>query len=107
MNILLSMKIIGLFGRDKPIEIKFDEKFNFFIGQNGTGKTTIINLLAATLLADFGKLDKTPFQRVEVKLKEIGGRKKPSIIVEKTPKTGLPFFDISYLVKLSAQEEYK
>jgi energy-coupling factor transporter ATP-binding protein EcfA2 len=106
MNIISSMHIAGLFGRSKTIDIQFDDKFNFFIGQNGTGKTTIINLLAATLLSDFGKLDKTPFSRIEVKLKEVGGRKRPSIIVEKIQKKGLPFFDISYTLRLSSKEEY-
>ena len=106
MNIIISMHITGLFGRDESININFDERFNFFIGQNGTGKTTIINLLAATLLADFSRLDRIPFESIEVRLKEIGGRKKPIIFVKKTQKSALPFFDITYTIKPSSKEEY-
>lgn len=106
MNIINSVKISGLFGNAHPLEIKLDSKFNFFIGQNGTGKTTIINLLAATLLADFRKLDQTVFSKIEIKLKEVGGRKRPSIIVEKKLKPGLPFFDIAYTIKVNSDEAF-
>ena len=104
MNILTSVKIDGLFGLNKPIEAKLDENFNFFIGPNGTGKTTIINLIAATLLADFQKLDNAVFSKIEIKLKEVNGKKRPAIIVEKRPKPGLPFLDIAYSIKLSSSE---
>ena len=107
MNIITSVHIAGLFGRPDPINIDFDEQFNFFIGQNGTGKTTIINLLAATLLADFSRLDRIVFTSIEVKLREIGGRKRPSIFVQKTQKPGLPFFDITYTIKPSSREEFQ
>jgi len=104
MNIITNVKIEGLFGSKKPVDIKIDEKFNFLIGPNGTGKTTIINLIAATLLADFSKLDNATFSRIEIKLKEINGRKRPTIQVEKRPKLGLPFMDIAYTIKLAAGE---
>jgi predicted ATPase len=38
----------------------------FFIGQNGTGKTTLINLIAAVLTADVRMLHKIPFKRVVI-----------------------------------------
>lgn len=104
MNILSSVRIEGLFGDSRPIDLAIDDKFNFFIGPNGTGKTTIINLLAATLLADFQKLDRATFSKIEIRLKEVGGRKRPSIVVEKKLKPGLPFYDIAYTIKLSSTE---
>ncbi|MDA3137255.1 AAA family ATPase [Pseudomonas syringae] len=80
------------------IQIDLDDQFNFLIGQNGSGKTTVINLLAAVLTADFERLDRIDFQRVVVVFKELSGRKKnPSIEVTKTRKEGLPYFDINYI----------
>lgn len=103
MNILDNVRIKGLWGdQDKEIKFRLDKRFNFLIGPNGTGKTTVINLIAAALKADFYRLDRIVFSEIELTLKEIGGRKKPSITIKKTPKTDVPYFDISYQIKHSA-----
>lgn len=62
------IKRVEIFGfwEDKTIKINFDEKVNFLIGTNGSGKTTIINLIAACLDADFQALDKIQFQRIRI-----------------------------------------
>ena len=104
-NYLSVAKIWGLWGGEKVITIPLDSKFNFIIGKNGTGKTTVINLLAAVLTADFERLDKITFSKVLITLRPHSGRRRPSIEVLKTQKPNLPYFDISYRVKQSAAEE--
>lgn len=102
MNIVNSIRIEGLWNRPDPLEIKFDEEFNFLIGPNGTGKTTIINLLAAALTGDFEKLDKIQYEKITIFLKALSGRKQPSIEIVKSQKKNLPYYDISYVIKQSA-----
>lgn len=82
MNIITTVIIHGLWGNNN-LTINCNEKTNFIIGVNGTGKTTIINLLAATLTLDIEKLMRIEFSSIEVKLKEVGGNKRPSIKVIK------------------------
>ncbi|WP_236524782.1 AAA family ATPase [Pseudomonas tremae] len=104
MHIVKSFTIEKLWGSAPAIQVDLDDQFNFLIGQNGTGKTTVINLLAAVLTADFERLDRIDFQRVIVVFKELSGRKKnPSIEVTKTRKEGLPYFDINYIFRDSVR----
>lgn len=103
MNIIKSVQIDNLWG-SYAIAFTCDEKFNFLIGQNGTGKTTVINLIAAVLTADFEKLDKTEFDKVVITFKSRVGKNKPSIEVKKTKKENMPFCDISYEFKQAQKD---
>ncbi|MBF4987174.1 AAA family ATPase [Methylophilus sp. 14] len=106
MNIIKSIYIKGLWGDERcEIEFPLDQNFNFLIGQNGTGKTTIINLIAAALNADFEKLDKIQFLKVLIKLQEIKGKKNPTIEILKNQKEGLPYYDIEYRIKRSSKDD--
>ena len=58
--------IIENFWGDKTVNLSFNNDINFLIGVNGSGKTTIINLIAACLNADFSTLDKAQFSRIRV-----------------------------------------
>lgn len=104
MNIIKSFSIEKLWGYAPPIKATMDEKFNFIIGQNGTGKTTVINLLAAALTADLERLDRIEFESISIKFKETNSRKTPSLEVTKIKKEGLPYFDINYQFKRSAKD---
>jgi hypothetical protein len=77
----------------------------FFIGVNGTGKTTLINLVAATLLCDFEMLDKIPFKKIEILLSTTGNNKKPSITAIKKRTTKTPFPHIDFEVRISQSSE--
>jgi energy-coupling factor transporter ATP-binding protein EcfA2 len=99
MFILKSAIIEGLWGDSKPIYINFDKEFNFLIGKNGCGKTTVINLIAAVLVCDYERLDKIPFSRIVLNMQSSATRKVPSIDVIKTRKSGIPYFDIVYQIK--------
>jgi len=106
VHIVKSFTIEKLWGTAPTIHVNLDEQFNFLIGRNGTGKTTVINLLAAVLTADFERLDRIDFEKVTVVFKEIGRRrKKPSIEVNKIQKDGLPYFDINYVFRDSARDK--
>ncbi|MGG2020718.1 AAA family ATPase [Pseudomonas sp. S8] len=106
MHIVKSFTIEKLWGTAPIIHVNLDEQFNFLIGRNGTGKTTVINLLAAVLTADFERLDRIDFEKVTVVFKEAGRRKKnPSIEVNKKQKDGLPYFDINYVFRDSARDK--
>ncbi|MFH7018678.1 AAA family ATPase [Flavobacterium sp. FlaQc-47] len=56
MRKISKVSIDGFWG-DKTVSLEFNEDINFLIGVNGSGKTTIINLIAASLNADFATLD--------------------------------------------------
>jgi predicted ATPase len=105
MTILKSFAIEGLWGDGPTVKSNLDEKFNFLIGQNGTGKTTVINLIAAALTGDIEKLERFDFKRIYIVLKESGNRKNPSIEVIKSDSAGRQFSKINYYYKPSSKEE--
>lgn len=60
--------IYGLFGRYN-IEIPFDKEVNIYIGENGLGKTTILNCIYFVLEGKFSKLVNIQFDEIRVKFK--------------------------------------
>lgn len=105
MNLLDLVTIENLWGRNDPIQIKFDRKFNFLVGRNGSGKTTVINLIAAALTADFEKLDKMEFSKVSIIFKPTSGSKKPSIDIKKQKRDDIPFCQINYEFRNSQKDK--
>src|SRR6266481_8691133 len=59
------MHVIGLFNRSDA-HIRFGRNKNFLIGPNGSGKTTIVHILASFLRNDFTQLFELPFREAEV-----------------------------------------
>lgn len=104
MNFLDRVEIFG-FWEDKSIEIDFNPDVNFLIGVNGSGKTTVINLIAAALSADFYTLDRLPFRKITIYLKEVSGNKKPSLEIEKKPQRQSPFPEITFQIRLKATDK--
>lgn len=105
MNILEKVEIEGFWG-DRSIEIEFFKDVNFFIGVNGSGKTTVINIIAAALSADFATLDRLPFSVVKLYLAEVKGRRKPVIEVEKKESEKSPYNSIVYRIKEKASDKF-
>jgi len=95
--------IIEKFWGDKDVSLKFRDDVNFLIGVNGSGKTTIINLIAATLKADFATLDKFNFKKINIALKPLivdSTTKKTAFIeVDKTEKENSPYPNIIVKIK--------
>lgn len=73
----------------------------FLIGPNGTGKTTLINLLAAALLADFPTLGRLPFRSLRITLSSPARDKRPTITVSKKRAKERVFEFIEYKIKRS------
>lgn len=80
------------------LELNLYPKVTFLIGPNGTGKTTLINLIAAALTADFRTLDRIPFKKIVIHL-ESEKTDGPRISVIKNRKKERPFDLIEYRLK--------
>lgn len=61
--------IYGLFGR-YTIEIPFDKQVNIFIGENGLGKTTILNCIYFVLEKKFSRLMNIQFSEIQIKFRK-------------------------------------
>lgn len=59
-------KIKKLFNQ-YDVELNFENEVNIFLGENGMGKTTILNCLYAVLSGRLEKLDNILFERLEIK----------------------------------------
>lgn len=62
-----SFSVEGLFGTH-DVRILFDEDIKILVGENGIGKTQILNIFYYTLTRNFIKLSEFPFDRVELSL---------------------------------------
>jgi AAA domain, putative AbiEii toxin, Type IV TA system/AAA domain len=59
---LVSLEIHELPGRNvEPCTLRFNDGFNVLLGLNATGKTTLLELIAAALSFDFSKFKDEPF----------------------------------------------
>lgn len=106
MNKIDRVEVKGFWG-NKSFEINFHSDINFFIGVNGSGKTTIINIIASTLSADFSTIDRLPFELVRIELSEVSGKRKPVIEVEKIGNEKSPYTNIKYRIKEKATEKFQ
>jgi len=67
MNILRRIAVFGLWG-EQNLAFDVHRDINFLIGENGTGKTTVINLIAAILTADIPTLSRLSFSNASLEL---------------------------------------
>lgn len=104
--------VIEEFWGDKKVTLPFKSNVNFLIGVNGSGKTTIINLIAAVLNADFPTLDRIQFRKITIHLnatEESRSGKGGFIEVEKSEQKVVPYPKITFRIKTnkdSAPKEY-
>ena len=68
-----SFKITKLWGYH-DINLNFSNDVNILIGPNGSGKTTILNLIHSILSADLRRVLDVSFDQAEIKLKSFKGR---------------------------------
>lgn len=71
----------------KDVHIQLNESINFLIGVNGSGKTTIINIISSALSVDVGQLIALPFTELSILF-----TKGEMVRVEKTNKTNINFY---------------
>src|SRR5687768_8937683 len=101
MNRIEKVTIDDFWG-DKKVTLNFKEDVNFLIGVNGSGKTTIINLIAAALSADFPTLDRIQFKKIHISLfnsEKPKGGKNGFIEVEKTEQKESPYPSIIFRIR--------
>lgn len=103
MNYVESIEIEGFWG-SKRVEVKFHPDLNFLIGPNGSGKTTIINLLSAILKADIPAMYAINFDRVVIKLKTIGSNTKPIIEIKKNIDSVMGNLELQYSIKQKSSD---
>jgi predicted ATPase len=103
MGILKRFTVTRLWG-EKDLSLSFHEDVNFLIGTNGSGKTTVINLIAASLSADFRTLDRVNFKKVEIQL---SGPERPLIEIVKKAERKSPFEGIAYRFKPRHDAEWR
>ncbi|MEN6601861.1 MAG: AAA family ATPase [Bryobacteraceae bacterium] len=97
MNLLSSAQIKGLW--DRNIRLDFHSDVNLLIGVNGSGKTTIVSLLAAVLRADVSALNRTHFQSIALDLASSKGRNTARLEIEKITDEQSPFTRYVFKIK--------
>lgn len=106
MRKIKKVKISGFWG-DKDVTLDFNDQINFLIGLNGSGKTTMINLIAAALKADFSTLDKFQYDKIRVDFFPLSKSDKSYIEVEKVEKDDSPYPSIIFKIKTSPKDKIK
>lgn len=86
MHTVKSIDIEGFRGQPKPIRLRLDRQANFIIGRNGTGKTTLVNLINAGLSLDLAKLRAANFTKMVIRFKQDQSVLVPSLeIIKSSP----------------------
>jgi len=101
--------IISDFWGDKTVTLDFNDDINFLIGVNGSGKTTMINLIAASLNADFSTLDKVQFSKIRIDFFHETDIKNDNTFIEvlKKDKSDSPYPNIMFNIKLPKENKPK
>jgi predicted ATP-binding protein involved in virulence len=64
-----SFSVHGLFGTD-DVHIPFDENIKILVGENGIGKTQVLNLFYYTLTRNFFRLGEFSFEKLILEFPE-------------------------------------
>jgi energy-coupling factor transporter ATP-binding protein EcfA2 len=98
MSYIKRVEISGFWG-DQDLVLNLYEDVNFLIGPNGSGKTTVINTIAAALTGDFANLDRLPFRSILITLHNPVSDRKQLVEVTKKERQKSPFPAIDYSIK--------
>lgn len=94
MFLITHVEIDGFWGKYK-VATEFHPDVNIFIGKNGTGKTTFINMLSAVLKGDLKSLLLLDFQKITISLTDENLKTKTiSVTKSESPETSVQ--DIVY-----------
>ena len=80
--IIKNIKVEGFWGIN-TVQTEFNSDVNIFIGKNGTGKTTFINILKAVLTVDIPLIKEQKFSNINIELMYKGKKRKIKVIREK------------------------
>ena len=99
---LKRFKINGLFGLYN-IDIPFDSNVNIFVGENGLGKTTILNALNYVIQGDSEGLFTINFDNIELTL---GNDKKIKIVHDDLSDNRISLYNGNYISHYIHDDEY-
>ncbi|MEM7691049.1 MAG: AAA family ATPase [Pseudomonadota bacterium] len=106
MHKIKSIVINGFRKQEAIIKLELNEQANFLIGRNGTGKTSLINLINACLAIDQDVLTESRFQSVIIRFKMAGKATVPVLEVERLDfKTDGAYVRYSFKDSASAEPE--
>jgi predicted ATPase len=89
--------ISDLFEVGNNYKIELSEGCNCIYGSNGTGKTTVINLIVNSLIVELEALSRTPFSSISIFLAKTGQVRAAKFLLVSKGKSGLPgVTDIRY-----------
>ncbi|MBT9373452.1 AAA family ATPase [Rhizobium sp. CSW-27] len=97
MHVISKVSVEG-FWETYNFDFAMNNDVTFFIGQNGTGKTTLINLIAAALEVDLRTLVKIPFKKITISFDRADKNKQAFISVTKKEKKERPFEQFEYVM---------
>lgn len=83
MHYISRIQISKFRGQSRDIDFTLNNRANFLIGKNGTGKTTLINLVASILKFDTAALRSIPFGSACITLASSANRRRPQIVVKR------------------------
>jgi predicted ATP-dependent endonuclease of OLD family len=89
--LIKDVEITGFWGHSKA-SASFFSDVTIFIGLNGTGKTTFINLISAVLTVDLLQLSTLQFDQIVIKLVEPNGKGSRKITVTNTQVNSSNFY---------------
>jgi hypothetical protein len=100
-----AIEVEGLFGSSNA-HINFGRNKNFLIGPNGSGKTTIVHILASCLRNDFTQLFELPFRTAAISLQSISNSTNTKIVVQQNfnAQTGRRFLQVDISGDFKHQE---
>lgn len=104
MNCVEFFEVEGFWGIH-TVRLNLKEDINFLIGSNGSGKTTIINLLSAVLQADIPKLYSIQFSKITIRLKTKGMNRKPVIELSKKIDKRSNSLELEYTIKEKSSDK--
>lgn len=93
MYLLDSIKIDG-FREKHTVGISFHSDINFLIGENGSGKTTILKIVLGILSANYVSLSSLPFKKAQLKLRNNQDKRMAEISINVEKSCEKIFFQI-------------
>lgn len=86
MSHIVSFAIKGLAGRQGTYQRTLNRKVNVFFGLNGTGKTSLLKILAAALSSDAATIEHVRFVRAEVVIYSAHYKQEYQYVLDRTGK---------------------
>jgi len=103
MHTVKSIEVSGFRGTENPIRINLNRHTNFLIGRNGTGKTTLINLINSALALDHRALRSLSWSRIILKFRSDTSRRVPILEIIRTSANRSAV--ITFIFKGSSQDQ--